>query len=46
MRSVFYALVIIGLVGGGWLDFCKGNYKLAVLATLFAAANAVVFYWK
>jgi len=46
MRNVFYALVIFGLLGGGWLDFCKDNYKLAVVALLFAAANAVVFYWK
>ena len=46
MREGFYALVIVGLLGGGLIDAWNGEWKSAVLAALLAAANGVFFYWR
>jgi len=46
LRTIAYSTIVIGFLAGGVLDLREGNYKLAVVAVLFAAANGIIFFWK
>lgn len=46
LRLVFYGMVCGGLVGGAVLDALAREPKHAIVACLFAAANALVFFWR
>lgn len=42
-RKLFAVLLVISLVGIAACDLFKHDYKLFVLACLFAAANVLIF---
>jgi len=46
MRTIIYCTIVIGFLAGGLLDLREGEYKLAVVAMLFAAANGIIFFWR
>ena len=46
MRNFFYAILVSSLVAGAIMDCGERNYKSATIALLFAAANAVIFFWR
>ena len=46
MRNILYATIVACFLLGGYLDARTGEWKLATTAFLFAAANAVIFFWR
>jgi uncharacterized SAM-binding protein YcdF (DUF218 family) len=46
MRTIIYLVIVLGFLAGGLLDLREGEYKLAVVAMLFAAANGIIFFWR
>ncbi len=46
LKLALYILVVGGLAGGAALDFAHGQPKQGLVALLFAAANAIIFFWR
>jgi hypothetical protein len=45
-KLVLYAVVCVCFAAAGCIDAAEGQHKPAVVAWLFAAANAVIFFWR
>jgi len=46
MQQIIYAVAVGCFVWAGCLDATHGEWKLAVVAWLFAVANGVIFLWR
>jgi len=46
MKTAIYAVVVCCFLLAGVLDLCQRQWKLGIVALLFAAANGVIFLWR
>jgi len=45
-KFVLYGVMIACLFIAGTLDAVGGNWKSAILACMYGAANAIIFFWR
>ncbi len=46
LKFALYCLVVVGLAGGGVIDFAQCQPRQGIIALLFATANALIFFWR
>ncbi len=46
MKFYLYGNIVICFAIAGGLDLASKEYKLGIVALLFAAANGVIFFWR
>lgn len=45
-KLIVYGIVVAGYLVAGAIDLAQGHRKLGVIALIFAAANATIFFWR
>ena len=46
MKFYLYGVVVLCFVCAGTLDLCVKQWKLGIVALLFACANGVISFWR
>ncbi len=46
MKFYLYGAIVVCFAAAGTLDLASKQYKLGIVALLFAVANGVIFFWR
>lgn len=46
VRQAIYGVIVAGFALAGVLDLLDRQWKLGVVALVFAVANGVIFFWR
>jgi len=45
-KLILYAVMVGSCAGAGVLDLCQRQWKLGLVALIFALANGLIFFWR
>jgi len=45
-KLILYGVVVVAFAGAGVLDLCQRQWKLGLVALVFALANGLIFFWR